>query len=43
VVDSLILWGIEVKIKTEEKVTLPAYSGSLRLDHASPVKKGGAG
>jgi len=43
VVDSLVLWGIEVKIKIEEKVTLPAYSGSLNLQYATPVKKGGAG
>lgn len=43
VVDSLVLWGIEVKVKIEEKVTLPAYSGPLNLQYATPVKKGGAG
>ncbi|HHW26881.1 MAG TPA: DUF881 domain-containing protein [Firmicutes bacterium] len=42
VVDSLVLWGIEVKVKIEEKVTLPAYSGPLNLQYATPVKKGGA-
>ena len=29
VVDNLGLWGIEVKIKVEEEVVLPAYSLSL--------------
>ena len=42
VVDSLVLWGIEVKVKIEEKVTLPAYSGPLNLQYATHVKKGGA-
>ncbi len=42
VVDSLVLWGIEVKTRVEEKVVIPAYSGSLRLEHVTPVKKGGA-
>jgi len=41
VVDNLGLWGIEVKIKVEEEVVLPAYSGSVNFKFAQPVKKEG--
>jgi len=41
VVDNLGLWGIEVKIKVEEEVVLPAYSGSVSFKFAQPVKKEG--
>ncbi len=40
-VDSLSLWGIEVKIKVEEEITIPAYSGSLNFHYANPKAKGG--
>ncbi len=43
VVDGLSLWGIEVKVKPQEEITVPAYSGSLNFRFASPSKKGGAG
>lgn len=41
VVDTLGLWGIEVKIKVEEEVVVPAYSGSVNFKFAQPVKKEG--
>lgn len=42
-VDSLKLWGIEIKIKMEEQVTIPAYGGSLNFRFAKPVTQGGEG
>lgn len=37
VIDSLALWGIEVKVKKENEVTVPAYRGSLDFQYAKPV------
>jgi uncharacterized protein YlxW (UPF0749 family) len=42
VVDSLSFWGIQVTIKREAEVTVPAYKGSLKFTHARPVTGGGA-
>ncbi|MFA6654590.1 MAG: DUF881 domain-containing protein, partial [Bacillota bacterium] len=39
VVDNLKLWGIEVKIRVEEELILPAYSGSVSFKFAKPVEK----
>ncbi len=41
IVDSLSLWGIEVKAKAAEEVIVPAYGGSLSFRFAQPTKKGG--
>lgn len=43
IVDNLALWGIEVKIKVEEKVSVPAYNGPLNFKFAQPATKAGAG
>lgn len=39
VVDNLKLWGIEVKIRVEEELILPAYSDSVSFKFAKPVEK----
>ncbi|MCL5040572.1 MAG: DUF881 domain-containing protein, partial [Firmicutes bacterium] len=39
VMESLALWGIEVKVKKENEVTIPAYHGSLDFQYAKPVPK----
>lgn len=36
VVDSLQLWGIQVDIKKVDKVEIPAYSGTLTYNYATP-------
>lgn len=42
VVDNLSFWGIDVKIKVEQEIVLPAYSGSLNFRFAKPVQKEGS-
>jgi uncharacterized protein YlxW (UPF0749 family) len=42
VVDNLSFWGIDVKIKVEQEIVLPAYSGSLNFKFAKPVQKEGS-
>ncbi|MBP2651460.1 MAG: hypothetical protein H6Q74_2285 [Firmicutes bacterium] len=37
VAETLQFWGIQVTIKTEDKVDIPAYKGSFRFDYAKPV------
>lgn len=41
VVDNLALWGIEVKVKREQEVMVPAYNGTLQFKYAKPVKTEG--
>ena len=45
VVETLQFWGIQVQIKRQEKIRVPAYKGALRFEYAVPVKdnKGGEG
>ena len=40
VIDNLSLWGIEIKTKIEEEITIPAYSGSLILSTQNRCQKG---
>jgi len=37
VVETLQFWGIQVAIKVQDNVTIPAYKGSFRFDYAKPV------
>ncbi|MBP2644857.1 MAG: hypothetical protein H6Q75_297 [Firmicutes bacterium] len=37
VAETLQFWGIQVGIKAQEKVDIPAYKGSFRFDYAKPV------
>ncbi|MEW6547392.1 MAG: DUF881 domain-containing protein [Bacillota bacterium] len=41
VVESLSFWGIEVTVKKEAEVTIPAYSGSLRFQYGRVAQTGG--
>ncbi|MGE5484955.1 MAG: DUF881 domain-containing protein [Ignavibacteriales bacterium] len=40
IIDNLALWGIEVSVKREEKLEVPAFKGSTKFRYAQPVKKG---
>ena len=41
VVETLQFWGIQVNIKKQEIVDIPAYKGSFHFEYAKPVKEGG--
>ena len=38
-IDNLTFWHLEVKLKAEEEITIPAYGGSLSFKYARPVRK----
>lgn len=38
-IDNLTFWHLEVKLKREEEIMIPAYAGSLSFKFAKPVKK----
>ncbi|VBB06215.1 Hypothetical protein LUCI_1431 [Lucifera butyrica] len=40
VVETLQFWGIQVTIKKQDVVNIPAYKGTFRFDYAKPVKDG---
>lgn len=39
IVESLSFWGINVNIKVEEEIYIPAYKGGFRFEYARPVSK----
>ncbi len=41
VVETLQFWGIQVTVKKQEMVKVPAYKGAFRFDFAVPAKEGG--
>lgn len=41
VIETLQFWGIQVTIKTQDVVKVPAYKGTFRFDLAKPVQEGG--
>ena len=41
VVETLQFWGIQITIKTENNVILPAYKSQFRFEHSKPIKEGG--
>lgn len=41
VVETLQFWGIQVAIKKQEAINVPAYKGTFRFEYAKPVKDGG--
>jgi len=41
VVETLQFWGIQVTIRKQELVTVPAYKGTFRFEYATPVKGSG--
>lgn len=43
VVDSLSPWGIEITIKKQDNIVIPAYTLPRQMTEASPVEEGGSG
>ncbi len=41
VIETLQFWGIQVSIKRQDIVNVPAYKGAFRFEFAKPVKEGG--
>ena len=41
VVETLQFWGIQVTIKTQEVVQVPAFKGTFRFEFAKPLQEGG--
>ncbi|WP_371371334.1 DUF881 domain-containing protein [Sporomusa aerivorans] len=41
VIETLQFWGIQVTMKKQDIVTVPAYKGAFRFEFAKPVKEGG--
>lgn len=40
VVETLQFWGIQVAIKTQDDIKIPAYKGAFRFEYAKPQKDG---
>lgn len=40
VIETLQFWGIQISIKKQEGIIIPAYKGAFRFDYAQPVKEG---
>lgn len=40
VVEMLQGWGIQINIKREDEIEVPAYKGSFRFEYAKPIKEG---
>ncbi|HWR05715.1 DUF881 domain-containing protein [Sporomusa sp.] len=41
VIETLQFWGIQVTIKKQDGVKVPAYKGAFRFEFAKPVQEGG--
>jgi uncharacterized protein YlxW (UPF0749 family) len=41
VIETLQFWGIQVSVKKQDVVQVPAYKGTFRFEYAKPVKDGG--
>lgn len=40
VIETLQFWGIQVSVKTNESLTIPAFKGTYRFEYAKSVKEG---
>lgn len=40
VIEDLSLWGIEISLRRDQQVQVPAYTGSLQFNYAKPVEGG---
>lgn len=40
VIETLQFWGIQIAIKKQENIVIPAYKGAFRFDYGKPVKEG---
>jgi uncharacterized protein YlxW (UPF0749 family) len=38
VMETLQFWGIQVAVKSQDVINIPAYKGTFRFDYAKPVK-----
>lgn len=41
VIETLQFWGIQVSVKKQDVVQVPAYKGTFRFEYAKPIKDGG--
>lgn len=41
IVETLQFWGIQVAVKQQEIVQIPAFKGTFRFQHAQPAQNGG--
>jgi len=41
VIETLQFWGIQVNVKKQDIVDVPAFKGAFRFEYAKPVKEGG--
>lgn len=39
VIETLQFWGIQIAIKKQENIVIPAYKGAFRFDYGRPVKE----
>jgi len=39
VIETLQFWGIQIAIKKQENIVIPAYKGAFRFDYGKPVKE----
>lgn len=40
VIETLQFWGIQIAVKQQSSIRIPAYKGAYRFDYAKPVKDG---
>jgi uncharacterized protein YlxW (UPF0749 family) len=40
VIETLQFWGIQITIKKQENIVIPAYKGAFRFEYGQPVKEG---
>lgn len=40
VIETLQFWGIQITIKKQESIVIPAYKGAFRFEYGQPVKEG---
>lgn len=41
IVETMQFWSIQISVKQQEEVQIPAFKGSFRFNHAQPVKEEG--
>jgi len=39
VVETLQFWGIQVSVKRQDVVNIPAFKGTYRFEYAKPIKE----
>ena len=41
VIETLQFWGIQISVRKQDEVSIPAYKGTFHFEHAKPVSGGG--